>query len=311
MNCRKCGNLLNGNETICRVCGENNMIGLNNNFYMNQNMNQNMNQTVAQQQMYSGQQPMYGMQNNQYVQPPRKNGAFVVIFIILLLVILGLGGFVGYNLLSKNDAKQVEKNKDVSQNNDNKKETEEKNKEESTDKKENEEIATNAIYYELYGYKFPVPKELILERVENSFLITDNTYFQLQFSLAADSYSNIVSHPEYYKQEFEKIGVTIEKYYEKKYVGKKFYLFKVNNNGSSALFYVTEVDDNLVGTGIIMATSSSAYEKGLNYVSKMVTDSSKNSNFVAGENNNGLSSSPEINKDIFDNAKIDSVEYTE
>lgn len=57
MNCRKCGNLLDENEFVCRICGENNSFGLNNTNYVNQPVMQQ--QIPVNQQRYSNQPLMY------------------------------------------------------------------------------------------------------------------------------------------------------------------------------------------------------------------------------------------------------------
>lgn len=239
------------------------------------------------------------MQKNQYVHSPKKNSTFIVVFVILLLIIIVLSRFVGHNLLSENEIKQVEEKKNTIT--DNKEEI--IDKKDAKDEKENEDIDTNVNYYEIYRYKFPVPKELVSSTDLINIYITDGNTFQLQFSLSSDNYSSVVANPEYYKQEFEKTGVTITKNYEKKYLGKSFYLFKIVDDNNSAFLYLTEVDDDTVGIGIIMATSLSAYEKGLNYVSSMVKNSDKNSSFADVENGNGLSGGLKVNKDIFNNTK--------
>ncbi len=155
MNCKRCGNVLNGGEAVCPNCGEpvNNMnTGMTPNGMqpnMGQPMNNNMNggmggmptpqsmppqgyQQMGQPMMNNNMNQAQPMNNNMNMNggmggapvPPKKNNSFIIIVIILAVAIAGLGGVIGYKFVSDNSTKTKETDKD----------NKDKNKEKETDK---------------------------------------------------------------------------------------------------------------------------------------------------------------------------------
>lgn len=152
MNCKRCGNILNGGEAVCPNCGEpvNNMnTGMTPNGMqpnMGQPMNSSMNggmggmptpqsmppqgyQQMGQPMMNNNMNQAQPMNNNMNMNggmggatvPPKKNNSFIIIVIILTFVISGLCGVIGYKFVSDDSTKTKETDKDNKNNNSSKK----------------------------------------------------------------------------------------------------------------------------------------------------------------------------------------------
>ena len=312
MNCRKCGNLLNENDTFCKVCGE----AVNNGQVMGsqpvqQPMQQPMQQPVQPQMMQQPQQPMqqpnYGMPNNMMgqnsVQPaPNKSGSsFVIILVILLVAIAGLGAFIGYKVLSNNETKQVDKEKD------NKTKDTDRDKDKDKEKEpEKPVIAENKNVFEISGYKFTIPSELKYQNESGMLTISDSKTFQANFSVDYYKYEDVVANPQSVAEEIKAMGVGIVNSVERNIGGRKFYLYQIQYTDVSAIFYLTKLDTYTSAMGVAMATTTSGYEKCLEYVGKMVDGVDKTSSFAPGEEKD-----PHLTLDnkIFDNKEIASVVY--
>ena len=160
----------------------------NNNFsYNNNNMNNNMNNNPN----YSYGNTNNQMNNNQ-VQEEVKEKKGNPILIILLLIILGVGGYFGYKYFIKNGGGE----------------------------------ATKSVTYE--GYEFKVPESLKTKINSNSLVAYDDTTL-LSFLFINGSYSDFSSS--LVLENFNSLGNSAKYLGEKEKNGNKYHLYQVNVSG--------------------------------------------------------------------------------
>lgn len=267
-----------------------------------------------QQPVQPVQQPMYGAPNNMMSQnmgqqpAPKKNNLFMILLIILLIAILGLGSFIGYKLLSKDDTKTSEKqNKDTDKNKDKDKD---KDKDKEDDEEEEEKpIASEKNIFESSGYKFTIPSDLKYQNEDGLLTFSDSKTYQATMAVDFYSYDKIVLDQTSVKEELQTLGLQIVDQAEMTKEGRKFYLFEVSYSGQYAIFYFTKLDDYYSAIGLIVATTSEGYETSLKYVANIVETANRTSIFAPGESEEPT---PKITIDnkLFENADIQGSEFS-
>lgn len=254
---------------------------------------------------------MNALNNN---SPAPKNNMFMIIVIVLVAIILGLGGFIGYKVISNNSNNKVEDKKDTDSKKDKDKDSKEdedkdKNKDNDKDKDDDDDkVVADSNAVEYYGYKFVIPTGVKYQKDASSTLtFSDSVNFMSSFGLGSYDYEELVTDPSAVIAELQATGITLGSYKEKVINNRKFFCIQVSSQGSVGIFYFTKLDELNSAFGLMLGKSSDGYQKGFEIVAKIVDSAISISNFApVNEDEKNVS----INKTIVKDNEYGSVEYS-
>ena len=263
MNCKKCGNAITPFDKFCQNCGE-----PNENF--NGGNTDNLNQPVNPEPV---QEPVAPTPISQPVapspvapapvmpaqtmpaQPAKKsNTGFIVIIIIMALIIIGLGTFLGIKLLGGNSSEPTP-TQNPTQN--------------VVDTPTN---VTNDNVIDVDGYTFVKPSDLTYNEAKGIY-INANLAFNLK--VVPESYEAALT-------EKDSLVATVNNYIpgatysENTYGTRKYMNFSGVVQGIQTDLYITSLDDETVVMGLLMVNSNYTRTQAYTYLNK-IFDSAKES----------------------------------
>lgn len=229
MNCPKCGNILNPADTLCPKCGQpvNNVQPVNNQPQPAPTQVPNTNQ-------FNPQPESQPMMNNPYNPAPKKNNAFIIIIIVLVLAIIGV---VLFFVLGNKDKTEDNTTGDTNTTVDNG--TGGNNTQPTTVDNGGD---TNTYTYE--NYEFPIPTGYEpMEKEESLYFIDQNNKVVTGvLSVLPYSYQNYVDYKEEIKTSGAEAGFDVKEIVEETHGNAKWLKIVATAEGEEIIFYFTKLD---------------------------------------------------------------------
>lgn len=229
---------------------------------------------------------MNALNNN---SPAPKNNMFMIIVIALVAIILGLGGFIGYKVISNNSNNKVEDKKDTDSKKDKDKDSKEdedkdKNKDNDKDKDDDDDkVVADSNVYTISGYKFTVPKNIESKFEDGLLFVSDRISYYANFGLDYYNYDSVVANPNSLYDELRATGIVIGKYVEVEVKGRKFLCAQFSLDNTTGLFYITGMSSYYSAVGILVANTAEAYDKALEDIASIADSGNTSSNFAGGD----------------------------
>lgn len=281
MNCRKCGNVLHESSTSCPFCGE--VITRRKNSQESSTQIPNPPTEVLEENNLKPPMmpPNNKIEQNDINQPREKKSSFSFIIAILVIAILGAGCFMGYKYINKESATS---NNKANTNENNEPSTENNQKDNDTeDNKQDDETEPNiekeTKYFEISGYKFPIPSNLDYDSSskDNTLILSDKNNFRTAISFDVGDYETYEFDPEQTIKDLEETGYTITNNTTQTINEVEYYLYEGSYEESPILAFTYKLDNNIIIIGAIVSNDTTSFEKVLEYISEMIKGVEKTS----------------------------------
>ena len=232
--------------------------------------------------------PVAGNQPNNMNQqtPPKNNKSFLIIVIVLVVAIIGVLVFIITNLSNQNSSSPKNNSETTEKKDDKENSNKDEEKDDNEDKEDNssEEVSVeNKKTYESNGYKFTIPNDIKSVIQDNILYISNGSDFQYNFEPFNMSYDSIVEDPSDLLSVFTEKGAIVGKSATKNYDGQEFFLVNLIVSGKPVVCYFSPIDNYNLAFGVGQATTISAHEKALNYISKIVASAETSSSFAPSQ----------------------------
>ncbi|MBR2604017.1 MAG: zinc-ribbon domain-containing protein [Bacilli bacterium] len=209
------------------------------------------------------------------INTPQKksNVGFIIILITLIVIILGLGGFIGYKLFSgKTDTPTVTPSNN-NQNNNNQNNNQNNNNN-NTQKDET---------YSTVGYTFTIPTGYSKIDEGGSIRVGDSKFqFRVMTTITQYTYANYKSDLEASANEIKKVwgadGASYISSSEQTYNGKNFLIFSFVYQGTYNDAILTELPDGTLLCVVAYYNDLSSKTEGYNNLAKFVKSAVKDTN---------------------------------
>ena len=251
MECPKCGNILDENETSCKNCGakvkENTLNSVSKGggttqvpteeekakvIQERQAQQQAQQQAMQAQQEYYNQQQEYMMMQQQMMQARKSNNLTLVLVVILIIIVATFGGILyfthvkggGTTALSEKSQPETEAEKGV---------------EPSSTEPEAEDVDIK-----LGRFTITIPAYYDTTLKDNMGISKDvPNQVQLVYTIMSTiSYQKVVEGSETFKQDLGSLGFSVTSYKEETYDGRKWMIFDGVLQERNAMYAVTSVD---------------------------------------------------------------------
>ena len=212
-------------------------------------------------------------------EPKKKNGAFIVIILILGLIIVGLGVFIGIKLLGGD--KDTTNSTNTNTNN-----TQTVNNNTNTNTSSNNNTATPTTTTSdttttIGSYTFTIPSDIkVIEKDSTKYYGNENLVFVMKSIYY--SYNTIVANIDEIKTEFAKQSTILDSK-EVTIDGVKYYIFQAIEDGVELEYFYTSLNEYETLAGA-MKYQTISREKAYSYINQMLkTKKSGASSFAGNE----------------------------
>lgn len=285
MNCRKCGNFLNDNETYCHICGEPVNLPPVNETNINQAYNNQINNnypvypsqpTPIVNQNYN--QPPTPQIPNQTQETPKKvkkkssklKKVIKILLILLLLILIGAGGFIAYKKIEINPPKEEQNNEPSKNENKEDKKDDSENKNSEPENPEEPGNFENNLTITIDDYLFTLPTNLTYTNTENKISATDNTESpNMLFNLFVNKYS--------YETAKNSVSVIITELTEKDFIveshgiltyeNREYYCYVITYKEITSVYFISSLANDKVVEGYIIGQTEEDIDKSFTNLS--------------------------------------------